>query len=304
VTRSQLARAVLWMGGTLLSFSAMAVSIRGLAGKFSTMEILSLRTGIGLAITLAIGFARPELLRTVRLRRLGTHFARNSTHLLGQFMWALSLTLLPLATVFALEFTMPVWTTLLAILMLGERATPSRIGALVCGFLGVLIVLRPGLDAFQPASLLVLAAAFCYSCANIATKKLTTTESTYAIVTWMGIMQLPIAYLCSDPLFFMKIEWANALAVAGVGIAGLSAHYCLTNALGVADAGVVIPLDFLRLPLIAVVGWLFYGEALEPLVFLGAGVIIAGVLWSLRAEAHGSGRSRPEPSTGRIQGGH
>jgi drug/metabolite transporter (DMT)-like permease len=272
------------MTGTLLSFSVLAVSIRGLAGAFSVFEILTIRCGIGLILTVAVGIARPRLWREFVPRRLGTHFIRNSTHLAAQYLWALSVTLLPLATVFALEFTMPLWTTLMAIALLGEQLTRSRLGAILCGFAGVLIILRPGFEAFRPAAMFVLAAAFGYSVSNIATKKLTSTETTFAIVLWMNIMQLPLAYVASDPLFFQKITLSNALAVAGVGFAGVTAHFCLTNALAAGDAGVVIPLDFMRLPLIAFVGWTFYGEGLDALVFLGAGVIIAGVLWNLNAE--------------------
>jgi drug/metabolite transporter (DMT)-like permease len=180
---------------------------------------------------------------------------------------------------------MPAWTALLAAAFLGERLTANRIGTVACGFLGVLIILRPGLEAFQPAALLVLAAAFGYALSNVATKKLkTAAETTFAVVFWMNVMQLPFGYLGSDPLFFLRIDSSTLIGVIGIGISGLSAHYCLTNALAAGDATVVIPLDFMRLPLIAVVGWSFYGEALDVLVFAGGAVIFAGVLWNLRSE--------------------
>ena len=156
MTSAQTIRVVLWMTGTLLSFSAMAVSVRELSRAFSIFEILTIRTFLGLVFTLALGLMRPALLRDATPRLFGIHVLRNATHLGSQFLWALSITLLPLATVFALEFTMPLWTTLLAALFLSERLTPSRIGAVVCGLVGVAIILRPGLGAFQPAALLVL----------------------------------------------------------------------------------------------------------------------------------------------------
>jgi drug/metabolite transporter (DMT)-like permease len=294
VTSTQLIRVILWMTGTLLSFSVLAVSVRGLAGAFSVSEILAIRCGIGLIMTIMVGLARPMLWQGFVPRRLGTHFLRNSTHLAAQYLWALSVTLLPLATVFALEFTMPVWTALLAVLFLGEGMTRGRLGAIACGFAGILIILRPGLEAFRPAAMLVLAAAFGYAMSNIATKKLTSTETTFAIVLWMNVMQLPLAYAASDLLFFQKIGLSDLLPVLGVGIAGVTAHYCLTNALAAGDAGVVVPLDFMRLPLIAFVGWTFYGEALDAMVFVGAGVIVTGVLWNLGAERRRSAlQSRP-----------
>ncbi len=282
------------MTGTLLSFSAMAVSVRELAGGFSVFEILTIRAGIGLLLTLAVGVVRPTVWRTAMPRMLGMHALRNGTHFASQYLWALSLTLLPLATVFALEFTMPLWSTLLAALFLGERLTPSRLGAVACGFLGVVIILRPGFGAFNPYALLVLIAAFGYATSNIATKKLTVVQTTFTIVLMMNAMQLPLAYLGSDPTFFYKIGTSNILPVLGVGIAGLTAHFCLTNALAAGDASVVLPLDFMRLPLIAFVGWIFYSEPLDVYVFIGAVSIIAGVLWNLNSESRKGARATPD----------
>jgi drug/metabolite transporter (DMT)-like permease len=292
-----LARVVLWMIGTLLSFSVMAVSIRELSATLSIMEILSARAAIGLLIVCALLAVRPALRHALNRRRLGLHVVRNSIHFGSQFLWATSLLLLPLSTVFALEFTMPAWTMLLACLLLGERMTPSRIGAVVLGLVGVFVILRPGLEAFQPAALLVLAAALGYSVQNIATKQLTTTESTFAIVFWMNVIQLPLGLIGADPWFSTRLGLHELPALAGLGIAGLSAHYCMSNAFRAGDASLVVPLDFLRIPLIAVVGWWLYGEPLDIFVFAGAGLIIAGLLWNLRREARGAGPIGASPPT-------
>src|SRR5262249_27603349 len=147
-------------------------------------------------------------------------------------------------------------TTLLAVLLLGEKLTAARVATVACGFVGVLLIVRPGLATFQPAALLVLSAAFGYSVTYATTKKLTTTESTFAIILWMNLMQFPIAYSASDPLFFLRIDTGTLPGALIVGFGGLSSHYCLTKALAAGDASVVIPLDFLRLPLIAFLAWL------------------------------------------------
>ena len=139
-SRANLVRAVLWMIGTLLSFSAMALSVRGLAGAFSIPEILTMRTALGLLILVSIALVRPGLWSEISLRRFGLHFLRNGIHFSSQYLWAWALTLLPLATVFALEFTMPAWTVPLAFLLLHEKLTPARVGSVICGFLGVLIL--------------------------------------------------------------------------------------------------------------------------------------------------------------------
>jgi drug/metabolite transporter (DMT)-like permease len=294
VSRRDLVRAVLWMTGALLSFSTMAVSIRALSTSLRIIEILAIRNASGLAILLALGIAQPYLLRSLTLRRAPLQLARNTIHFGAQYLWATSLTLLPLATVFALEFTMPAYTAILAVIFLGERLTAGRIGVVVCGFLGVLVILRPGLESFKPASLLVLTAAFGFAVSLIQTKALTTTETTYAVVFWMNAVQLPLALLGSEPRAFLGLGLANALPLCGVAASGLASHYCLTQAFRYGDASVVVPLDFMRIPLIAFVGWWLYGEALDAYVFAGAGLIVLGISWNLRAEANPPAKPRRE----------
>lgn len=284
-----LVRVVLWMTGALLSFSAMAVSIRALSGTLHILEILAIRNAGGLAILLGVGAWRPELLRTVNARRARLHMLRNGIHFGGQYLWATSLTLLPLATVFALEFTMPAYTALLAVIFLGERMTISRIGVVIFGFLGVLVILRPGLETLRPAAFLVLAAAFGYAVVMIQTKAMTSTETAYAIVFWMSMIQLPLTLIGSNPLSYLRLGLTDLLPICAIAVAGLTSHFCLTQAFRNGDATLVVPLDFMRIPLIAIVGWQFYGEPLDIYVFAGASLIVAGVLWNLRAEA------RPTP---------
>lgn len=282
---SNITRVVLWMTGALLSFSAMAVSIRILAGKLNIFEILSIRSGTGLLIMLSLLAVRSDLRPLMRPSRILLHVLRNVVHFAAQYCWALALTLLPFATVFALEFITPAWTALLAVWLLSERLTPSRIGAVILGLVGVVIILRPGLSAFNPAALLVLLAAVGFAITFIATKALTATEKSFAIIFWMAVIQLPLGFAGSDPLFPFKLGWWDIPAVLGLGIGGTSSHYCLSNAFRAGDATLVVPLDFLRVPLIALVGWAFFAESLDIWVFVGGFVIVAGLFWNLRAEA-------------------
>ena len=273
------------MVGTLLSFSVMAVSIRELARSgFNIFEILAIRSGGSLVILLALLAVRPDLRVHALPRRMGLNTLRNTVHYASQYSWALSLTMLPLAMVFALEFTMPAWTALLAVWLLHERMTLSRLGVVVFGLIGVLVILRPGIADFNPAAFLVLAAAFGYAITMIATKKLTMTETTFGIVFWMAVLQFPLSLIGSDPSVYLHLDIRQALPLLGVAIAGLTSHYCLSNAFRAGDATLVVPLDFMRIPLIAVVGWVFYGEPLDLFVLLGALIIVGGVLWNLRAE--------------------
>lgn len=289
MTTHKLARVVLWMLGALLSFSIMAVSIRELSrGGLSIFEILAIRSGVALLVMLTMLAVRPDLRLHVVPRRMGLHIFRNTVHYASQFSWALSLTMLPLATVFALEFTMPAWTAVLAVWFLHERMTASRLGVVVLGLIGVLVILRPGIAGFNPAATLVLLAAFGYAITMITTKKLTITETTFAIIFWMAVIQFPLSLIGSNPGAFLSLDLRHLLPALGVGTAGLTSHYCLSNAFRAGDATLVVPLDFMRIPLIAVVGWAFYGERLDVFVLLGALIIVSGVLWNLRSEVAGA----------------
>jgi drug/metabolite transporter (DMT)-like permease len=282
---NRLTRVVLWMAGALLSFSAMAVSIRLLASRLNIFEILSIRSGTGLLIILALLAVRSDLRPLVRPRRMRLNLLRNVIHFGAQYCWALALTVLPFATVFALEFTSPAWTALLAVGLLAERLTPSRAGAVILGLIGVVIILRPGVAVFNPAVLLVLLAAVGFAIVFIATKMLTATESAFAIVFWMAAIQLPLGLAGSDPFFPLKLGWWDVPAVLGIGIGGTTSHYCLSNAFRAGDATLVVPLDFLRVPVIALVGWAFFAEPVDIWVFVGGFVIMAGLFWNLQAEA-------------------
>jgi drug/metabolite transporter (DMT)-like permease len=285
VTQRNVLAVVLWMIGTLVSFSATAVGVRALSRALSVPEILALRNAAGIAILLALAVPQPRLRANLKPRRLPLHLVRNVVHFGATYAWAIGITLLPLATVFALEFTLPIWVALLAVVFLRERLTGARVASIILGFTGVLVVLRPGVESLQIGAFVVLAAAFGFAVTTIATKKLTATETTFSILLWMNLIQLPLNLLGSAPAFWTKLDAWHVLPLIGVCVGGLSSHWCLTNAYRHGDAVMVVPLDFLRLPLIAFVGWQLYDEALDPFVFLGSALIVAGILWNLRAES-------------------
>jgi drug/metabolite transporter (DMT)-like permease len=285
-----LVRLLAWMAGTLLSFCAVAVGVRELSARFSAFEILAARNAFGLALLVMAAAASPRLRAAMRTHRLGLHGIRNLFHFGATYAWALGLAALPLALVFALEFTTPILVALLATLLLGERLTGPRIGSIALGFVGVLVILRPGLERFDPLALVVLAAALGFAVSVIATKQLTRTDTTIAVLFWMNLMQLPLNLAGCRPEAWRLVEADAWLPLLGVCVGGFTSHLCLTNAYRYGDAILVVPLDFLRLPLIALVGWWLYAEGVDPLVFVGSAVIIGGILWSLRAE------TRPLPA--------
>lgn len=285
------------MLGALVSFSALAISARQLAGSISVFEILAIRNIGGIVLVAAYALAVRQELGWPR--PLGIHLLRNLFHFGGQTAWVTGLTLLPLATVFALEFTTPAWTMVMATIFLGERITTVRIGALVLGFVGVLVILRPGLEAFQPAGLVVLAAAVMFAVQITTTKFLTGRQSVLTIMFWMNVIQLPAYVLASwlqkgDPFVGAGLGAAQLPYVALLIATGLSAHVCFTNAMRHGDATTVVPLDFLRIPLVATLGVVIYGERFDPLVLAGAAISAAGILWSLH---DGRQRARIERQT-------
>jgi drug/metabolite transporter (DMT)-like permease len=284
------------MTGALLSFSASALAIRALGKQLNIFEILTIRSGLGVAVLLTLVLMRPDLRKEIAPRNMQLHLTRNTVHFLGQYCWSLAVTLLPFATVFALEFTTPAWVALLATIFLHERMTRSRLGSVILGFLGVLVIVRPGFASFQPTALLVLLAAIAYAISLIVTKKLTARVSTFTIIFWMNAIQLPLALASpafhaatgGPSLFVFRLGADLLIPTLALGAVGLTSHFCLTQAFRSGDATVVVPLDFLRIPLIALVGWMFYGEALDGFVFAGAALIICGVLWNLLAESRRS----------------
>jgi drug/metabolite transporter (DMT)-like permease len=284
-------RGALWMVGALVSFSIMAVSVRELLHSMGSFEILFIRSFMSLLFLLFLLPSRG--LAALRTRHFGLHLLRNLFHFGGQYAWVYAISLLPLATVFAIEFTMPVWAAVLAMIFLGERLNQGRVVMLALGVVGVIVMLRPGMAVIQPAALVMLLGAFAYASTMISTKRLAGHDSAFAILFYMAVIQLPLGLVPALPQWawpgMRDLPWVIAL-----GVVGLSAHYCMTRAFRIADAMVVVPIDFLRLPLIAVVGAVFYSEALELSIMLGAAVIFAGTFYSIRRESMG----RLEPSRG------
>src|SRR5258705_6424880 len=198
----------------------MAVPLRLLAVHLTVMGTLALRSGFGRAFTPPLAARRADLRATINTRHLPLHLFRNAVHVGSSFLWAMSLLLIPLAMTFALEFTTPAWTLQIAAPVLGERFTASRVGAVVFGLLGVLGVLRPRLAPFQPCALLALMAAFGFAITLGATDKLTRTDSPFAIIFWMMLIQLPLALITSDPLFVTRLNQAQIPAVIAIGVSG------------------------------------------------------------------------------------
>ena len=279
--------AALWMIGTIASFSVMAVAGREVSHALDTFEIMMYRSLVGVMIVVSLAVATGTM-RQVSTARLGTHLIRNVAHFTGQNLWFLAVTLIPLAQVFALEFTTPIWVILLSPFVLGERLTPIRAIAALLGFIGILIVARPDMTGINTGVITAASSAIFFAVTIMLTKRLTRHEEIVSILFWLTTMQLVMGLATAGYDGDIAVpDLRTGPWVFIIGCAGLLAHFCLTKALSIAPATVVVPIDFIRLPTIAVVGMLVYGEAIDIWVLVGATIIFGGNYLNLWWETRG-----------------
>ncbi len=282
--KMQIGKAALWMTGAIASFSSMAIAGRELSATHDTFEIMFYRSLVGILVV-AIVLTASRKWHQVTTKRLGLHGVRNVLHFTGQNLWFYAVTVIPLAQVFALEFTQPIWVILLSPLLLHERLTALRLTAALIGFAGILIVARPGAATLSPGVFAAAASAIFFALTTISTKSLTRIASIGCIMFWLTLMQAGLGLVASGAdgqITLPTLTTAPFLLL--VGLAGLLAHYCITNALAIAPATVVVPFDFARLPTIAIVGMILYHEPLDHWTLLGAVVIFAGIFLNVWSE--------------------
>ncbi|MFB9932278.1 DMT family transporter [Photobacterium aphoticum] len=268
-----------WMVGALLSFCLMAVGARELSGEINTAQVMLFRSTLGLVVISLILWATKQT-ALIHSPRIGLHCVRNGFHFMGQYGWLVGITLLPLAEVFALEFTVPLWTALIAWLCLGEALTLRKLSAILLGLLGVMVIVKPGMAVFNLSSFIVLGAACCYAISHTSTKSLAVTESPLTILFYMSLVQLPLGLLLT------LNHWTTPTLQQGgwlfiIGATALTAHFCMAKAMQHAEVSIVVILDFMRLPAIGMVGAVLYGESLAPSLFIGALIMLIGNLFAL-----------------------
>ena len=263
-------RAALWMIGAIISFTSMAVAGRAISGQLDTFEIMLYRSALGFLIVVSLARIMGTH-REINFDFFCLHLIRNIFHFIGQNLWFFALPLIPLAQLFALEFTSPIWVVLLAPFFLGEKLTVKKLSIAALAFVGVLVVARPELNALNVGILAGAVAAIGFAGAAILTRKLTINNSLTKILFFLTGFQVIFGLICAGydgDISFPSSDTFNWLIL--IGIAGLTAHFCMTKSLALAPASVVMPVDFVRLPLIALIGMLFYGESLDFYVVVGS----------------------------------
>ena len=288
-------RAALWMSGWLALMLIMPVAGREAAREIDLIQVMEMRSIIGFFMLYPL-IHRAGGLSIVRTRRIWLHVARNFVHYLAQYGWLVAILLIPLAQVVSIEFTMPIWTAILAVTFLGERMDAWKNIAVVLGLVGVLIIVRPGVGEVSLGQMVALATAVGFGISITMVKSLTRTESALTVMFWMVVIQSAIGLLPAITVW----QWPSALTWAWVvliAFCGTFSHYCMTRALHFADATLVVPMDFLRVPLSALVGWLVYTERIDLLTAAGAALILLGNLLNLKS---GGARARVAKPAGPV----
>lgn len=279
-------KAAFWMALSIASFLGMTVAGRETTDVLNVFEVLELRSMIGLIILMPLVLAGGGF-STMRTARPWMHLGRNVVHYTGQAAWLYALTLIPLAVLVSIEFTTPIWTAVLAVAFLRERLSRARVASIVLGLVGVAVIVRPGIDSVNLGEFVVLGAAISFGLSIVMVKSMTRTESVVRIIFWMLVIQsllglIPAIYDWKNPPLEL---WPWILVI---GFTGMSSHFCMARALSYADATLISPMDFLRVPATALLGWVLYSEQIDILTAAGAALILTGNLLNIQRR-----RSKP-----------
>ncbi len=281
---NQVGRAALWMTGAIVSFTAMAVAGRELSTSHDTFEMMLFRSLLGIVIVSGV-LSLTGNWHQVTTRRMKLHLVRNLMHFSGQNLWFYAVGAVPLSVVFAMEFTQPLWVIVLAPLLIKEPMTRMRALCGLLGFVGILIVARPTTDTLSIGILAAAAAAFFFALTTMSTKRLTRDIPIGGIMFWMTVIQAGLGLIAAGYDMDITLPTLATLPwLTVIACGGLIAHFCITNALSIAPATVVIPLDFARLPVITLVGVLLYQEQVDIWVAIGALVIFGANYMNILTE--------------------
>lgn len=261
---------------TCFLVSLMVSIVRHLSEQFNVFFIVMMRNIFGLM------FFAPQILhdykKVLHTKKIKLHLARNINGLISMLVWFYTITLLPLSEAVSITFIIPITTTLAAIFFLKEKVKKETWIAILIGFIGVLIIIRPGFREFKFAYLLALLSALLWSLSNVLVKKMTKTENPRTIVAYMSIimltMSIPLALPHIQPLTSHDIFWFAMLGI----ISNLS-HTAMSISYSKSDLSVVQPFDFTRLIFTAIIAYFAFDETIDLWVVFGAILILCGTIF-------------------------
>jgi drug/metabolite transporter (DMT)-like permease len=286
------AKGIAWMFLTGLIFVFVTGAVRHLASDMHPVQLAFLRYAIGMI------FLAPVIIREIRQyrsrnRRYGLHASRGLLHAIGVMLWFYAMAHIPVAEVTALGFTAPIFATIGAALFLGERLYARRIGAVIFGFAGAMVILRPGIQAIELGAIAQLCAAPLFAASLLISKKLTETEHNSTIVAVMGVFVTlallpPAVYVWRSPTFEEMI-WL--FGVAGMATLG---HLTMTQAFRCAEITALQPISFLQLVWATLLGFYVFGEEPDIWTWVGGGIIVTSATYIAHREARARNRARVE----------
>ena len=270
---------------TLISiffFSFMGIFIRKSSENIHIMEVIFFRNL--LACLIIIPVMSSSGLASFKMNRPGLFVWRAVFVSIGMFSGFSAITLIPLAQATAISFTTPIFVTILAVFLLGEVIKFRRVAAIFVGFIGMLIIVQPGVGSISLGIILAFISAFFHSINLLIVKKLTANESANAIVVWMVIMLVPISFV---PAIFVW-EWPSALTwlyLWCLAFCGTVGHSFFTRAYSLADITSLQPFQFIKLPMIAFLAWVIFSELPLYWTWLGGLIIFSSTVYITRREA-------------------
>ncbi len=289
VRQPSVVRGSLWAVIAAGFFTGMPISVRYLSTTMTSFEIVFFRSLLGMMIMAP--FLAMRGWTGLRTGAPWLHVQRSTINFIGMVMWFYALGIMPLADATAIHFTMPLFIVLLATIFLGEKIGPRRLLAIVTGFLGVLVILRPGSVEFGLPAAGVLASAALYGASVIYVKVITRTEPVSNITFYTHLIMLLLA-LIPTVIYWQTPGWDDVPALALLAGCGTIAPYCFSRALKAMDAGLVAPFDFLRLPFTALAGLLIFAETTSIWTWVGAAVIFGSTSYITHREAMLERRNR------------
>ena len=261
-----------WMLLAVFSFCVLAISVKEIDSRIHSFQIIFFRSLIGLLILTMLFPRRIFSIKPITLKK---HFLRNIFHLIGQYGWIVGIIYLSIAEVTAIEFTVPIWVILFASFLLREKLTLIKIIVVVLGLIGVLFILKPGIEILTFNSVIVLISAMSYGITHILTKKIVSSGTAFEVVYIMCLIQMPISFAFALPTWetpsLIDYWWFSVLAISAI-----SAHFSLAKAYQNGKVSDLIIIDYLRLPILTLVGILFYNELFSFSLIIGGLLIIGG----------------------------
>lgn len=274
--RGDVLRGALLMAAAAACYAILHGSVRYISSEIHPFEVTFFRNLFGFLVLLP--WFVMHGLQPLRTRRFGLHLLRAGSNVVAMLMFFMALSMTPLALVQALGFTAPLFTTVLAIFILGERVRLRRWTALIAGFVGALAIIRPGLQPVDTGSLLTLGSAAVWGFTLVIIKVLSRTDSAVTITAYMVLLMSPLSLI--PALFFWT--WPDPAGwfwLVVCGVSGTAAQLLMAQSFRVAEATVVLPFDFTKIVWGALIGYVVFGEVVDIWTWIGAAVIFAGVTY-------------------------